>query len=514
MLGLASRRRLGKRLTVAVAAALVPAVGDAAPAKVLRKRDDENEKDDDKKTTNESIDLGFKFTSADLGLVRSTSTGAPPTPTARKGDLPVVGEEVKPDGPAPSSSASSAPRSSSTSPPTPTSTSGSPEFGAVTSTSASTSASTKPESTGPSQTSASSIVALPDTTDAPLPTVSPQVGESKDHVKMEIGIAFGVIGAFLILAVGAFFWLKKRRANGGSSGSGGNIRGTEMMMRGSIEPRGGLPQYESRTQGEDWPTAPDPVVLDDGTIRRMSEALTEEDIERFASLQRKYTITRDADIPIRKPQQVRRASISSYVTMTVAGGLPNISNSGFDDSFLASIEKKGDPFADSFSPGSSLPPAPQPLRFPVKPTIQQPSRIRAMHKYNASDETLELTDPRISPGGRLHITNHSHQDSVITLAASPPKSKKKMAALKPLNVPLPPMPPQPWDMSHPSPAYSEVPARHRTVKSWVRNEADIRQRYDYDDLDSPAYAKSVATLYNRYSINSGMDTRRTEYEYY
>ncbi|KAK6533461.1 hypothetical protein TWF694_002400 [Orbilia ellipsospora] len=578
MFGLALRRRVRRKLEAATIFAIIPIHVVAAPTRIILRRgggyrgEEEEEEEEEEEVEEErevidpydrqmmnaaaaddnstgtdadgptysSHDLGFEFTSVDLGLVKSSPTvaasqsvkTAAASSQSAVGSGPIFGS-VKPLPPprasSPAASSSVVPSSSRTPQPT-----GGPAFGAAPTSQGPPSPSSKINTISvPSSVPSSSpsfdapppppATALPDLDADASPTSQPnilpittgQVGESQHHVRMEIGIAGGVIGAFLIISIIIFFWMKKRRSGKGSS-SGGSNEGTE--MRGPIEPRGPA-QYESRTTADDWGVVqvPDPVVLDNDAVKRLSEALTEEDIERFASIQRKYTITRDVDIPVKRPPlATRRTSLSSYVTMTVAGnGLPNISNSGFDDSFLESIEK-GDPFADPFSPSAfSIPPAPLPLKFPVKP-LQPQSRIRAMHKYNASDETLELTDPRISPGGRLHITNRSRQDSVPSLPPSPPR-KNKMRNLTNTPASLEFRPPQyPWmDQDPASPVDSEGPARHRGVKSWVQHEADIRERYaTVDEVTSPMYAKSEMDLYNRFSISSGMDTRRTEYEYY
>ncbi|KAF3928900.1 hypothetical protein AA313_de0201309 [Arthrobotrys entomopaga] len=571
MFGMALRRRVRRKLEAATVFAIIPIRVDAAPARrMLRRRNHEEEEqelevedpydrqmmnaaaaaaaapDDSNRTgtdadgpTYSSYDLGFEFTSVDLGLVKSSptvaasasaKTAAASSQSAAAG-TPLFGS-IKPL-PLPKSSSPAAASSAAASTSRTSQSIGGPAFGSAPTSSShgepqassqiSTISTTSATSSVPSSSSKPPLAtALPDldlnATTTPGATVvatpTGQVDESQGHVRMEIGIAGGVIGAFLIISIIIFCWMKKRRS--GKGPLGGSNEGTE--MRGPIEPRGPA-QYESRTTADDWGVVqvPDPVVLDNDAVKRLSEALTEEDIERFASIQRKYTITRDVDIPVKRPTlATRRTSLSSYVTMTVAGnGLPNISNSGFDDSFLETIEK-GDPFADPFSPSVfSIPPAPLPLKFPVKP-LQPQSRIRAMHKYNASDETLELTDPRISPGGRLHITNRSRQDSVPSLPPSPPR-KNKMRNLTNAPASLEFRPPQyPWMNEDPiSPVDSEGPARHRGVKSWVQHEADIRERYaTVDEVTSPMYAKSEMELYNRFSISSGMDTRRTEYEYY
>ncbi|KAK6508278.1 hypothetical protein TWF506_010374 [Arthrobotrys conoides] len=540
-----------------VVLAMVPVIVNAAPAATaIRRRDDDDDDDDDKddkdddddddddkkdkkdKDTFASIDLGFSFTTIDEAKpIEPTSTSPPPRQTQPLDEGPQFGS-VKP----------SPERTSPAPSPRPTT---GPQFGAVpgdndnerepeTTSSrrktTTTAASIEPEITEPSRTSPGDNTALPGATDGARASATPQVGESADHIRMEIGIGLGVLGFFLILSVVIFLWLKRRRRGSGSMWgtvkSLGRSRRNE--DRGPIEPN--MSQtYESRAMGDrnEWPTVPDATILSHGDVKRLSESMS--DIESFTSLRRKYTISRSVDIPVAKPPppppppRGRNGSASSYVTMTVAGHLPHISSSGFDDSFLENIDEHPshtfrDPFADPYSPStSSMPPAPPPLRFPVKTVAPiQTGRFRAMHKYNASDETLELTDPRIlSPGGRLVITNRSREDSVPSLPPSPPR-KRGMMRNSGHVIPLPlrvnrEQPPRfPWNNRESGLSVdSEAPARHRGVKSWVNHEVEIRERYpSIEEVDSPRYAQSEATLYNRYSINSGMDTRRTEYEYY
>ncbi|KAK6350135.1 hypothetical protein TWF696_006381 [Orbilia brochopaga] len=372
------------------------------------------------------------------------------------------------------------------------------------------------------------MTALPEVSNPVQPTAVP-VGNSSSHVRMEIGVACGVVGAFLIIGAAIFFRMKRRR--GGKSvwsvvskpfGRPGN--------RHSIEPSAARnPDYESRTTLDMWPPAvPDPVMLGAGDIKRISDSPS--DLERFATIKRKYTISRSIDMPRQAPPPemptTRRDSASSYTTMTA---LPHISNSGFDDGFLEGIEKT-DPFADPYSPSTASIPAPLPLRIPVKAATNANlapgfNPHRSVHKYRGSDETLELTDPRVSFGGRLVITNRTRQDSVPSIPPSPPQRKLSRNLIPaPLKITRPGQAPTqlPWNGnkaarrgSGQSVAESEGPARHRNVKSWVKHEADIRERYyKLDEVETPMYAKSEATLYNRLSLNSGMDTRRTEYEYY
>ncbi|KAK6348962.1 hypothetical protein TWF730_009723 [Orbilia blumenaviensis] len=547
-----------------VVLAMVPVMVNAAPAaNDIRRRDDEDDGDDDDKDDKDdddddddddekdkftSIDLGFDFTSV---APKPTGTIPPAQPTRPVDGGPQFGS-VKP--PPETTSRSAAP-------PRPTT---GPQFGAVpgdddkkddkdddkdddddkttssssrritSSTSSATTTSRDIATTVPSTTSSGSNTALPGGTDAATASPTPQVGESADHIRMEIGIGLGVLGFFLILSVAIFLWLKRRRRGDGSMWGAIKDLGRRRTNedRGPIEPTMSH-TYESRAMGDrdEWPVAPDAAVLSHGDVKRLSESMS--DIERFTSLRRKYTISRSVDIPVDKPMPEtpgRRGSNSSYVTMTVAGHLPHprISGSGFGDSFLEDIEERQsptftDPFVDPYSPtSSSMPPVPPPLRFPVKPLAPiQTGRVKAMHKYSASDESLELTDPRIlSPGGRLVITNRSREDSVPSLPPSPPRKRgmRKSSHIipLPLRVNRDQLPKQLWNNRESGLSVdSEGPARHRGVKSWVSHEVEVRERYPaIEEVDSPLYARSEATLYNRYSINSGMDTRRTEYEYY
>ncbi|RVD86496.1 uncharacterized protein DFL_004769 [Arthrobotrys flagrans] len=542
-----------------VVLAMVPVIVNAAPAATaIRRRDDDDDDDDDDNDDDDkddkdddddddddkkdrkdgdkftSIDLGFSFTTVEVPTPIEPTSAPPPRQTRSVDEGPQFGSVE----PLPGSTATSPPSAKPTT---------SPQFGAVPgederettsssgrkTTSTATTKSVEAERTEPSSTSSGISTALPGAADGDNASPTPQVGESAGHIRMEIGIGLGVLGFFLILSVAIFLWLKRRRRGNGSMwGTVKSIgRRRRNEGRGPIEPNMSH-TYESRAMGDrdEWPAVPDAAILSNNDVKRLSECMS--DIERFTSLRRKYTISRSIDIPVDKPvppaPRGRMGSTSSYVTMTVAGHLPQISSSGFDDSFLENIDEHQDhtfrdPFADPYSPTtSSLPPAPPPLRFPVKPTAPiQTGRIRAMHKYNASDESLELTDPRIlSPGGRLVITNRSREDSVPSLPPSPPR-KKGMMRTSGHAIPLPlrvnrEQPPRfPWNNRESGLSVnSEGPARHRGVKSWVNHEVEIRERYPtIEEVDSPRYAQSEATLYNRYSINSGMDTRRTEYEY-
>ncbi|TGJ65503.1 hypothetical protein EYR41_009466 [Orbilia oligospora] len=536
-----------------VVLAMVPVIVNAAPAATaIRRRDDDDDDDDedddnddddddddDKKDRKEkftSIDLGFSFTTIEEAKPIEPTSAPPPRQTRPPIEEGPQFGSVKPSPEVTTSSPSARPTTG-------------PQFGAVPGeddnererettssrrrTTTATTTSTEPETTEPSNTSPGINTALPGETNGANASPTPQVGESADHIRMEIGIGLGVLGFFLILSVAIFLWLKRRRRGNGSMwGAVKSIgRSRRNEDRGPIEPN--MSQtYESRAIGDrnEWPAVPDAAILSYGDVKRLSESMSD---ESFTSLRRKYTISRSVDIPVAKPSppppRGRTSSTSSYVTMTVAGHLPHISSSGFDDSFLENIDEHPnhtfrDPFADPYSPTtSSMPPAPPPLRFPVKPIAPiQTGRVRAMHKYNASDETLELTDPRIlSPGGRLVITNRSREDSVPSLPPSPPR-KRGMIRNSGHVIPLPlrvnrDQPPRfPWNNRESGLSVnSEAPARHRGVKSWVNHEVEIRERYpSIEEVDSPRYAQSEATLYNRFSINSGMDTRRTEYEYY
>ncbi|KAJ6261941.1 hypothetical protein Dda_2740 [Drechslerella dactyloides] len=372
--------------------------------------------------------------------------------------------------------------------------------------------------------------ALPEVSGRPNPSAVPVTGNSDSHVRMEIGIACGVVGAFLVIGIAMIFYLKRRRRASSVWSVVRSPFGGNAGNRRSIEPRS-IPhaEYESRTTVDVWPpTMPDAVMLGANDIKRISDSPS--DLERFATIKRKYTISRSIDMPREMPPPettaTRRDSVSSYTTMTM---LPNISNSGFSEGFLEGIEKN-DPFADPYSPSTASIPAPLPLRIPQKasanpglaPAFQMQ---RSSHKYRGSDETLELTDPRVSFGGRLVITNRTRQDSVPSIPPSPPQRKLSRTLVPaPLRIVRPGQPPAQMQQNNKnaarrgsgmSVAESEGPARHRNVKSWVNHEADIRERYyTLDEVETPLYAKSEATLYNRLSLNSGMDTRRTEYEYY
>ncbi|KAF3908471.1 hypothetical protein ABW21_db0203893 [Orbilia brochopaga] len=349
------------------------------------------------------------------------------------------------------------------------------------------------------------MTALPEVT-APVKPSPVPVGNSSDHTRMEIGVACGVVGAFILIGIAIFYYMKRRRSVVGSVWTfvGGPFG--RAGTRSSIEPSSrGHPEYESRTNVDAWPPKfPDPVMMGVGDNKRISNiSESPSDIERFATIKRKYTISRSIELPRQVPPSElpasRRDSASSYTTMTV---LPQITGSGFDDGFLNSIERT-DPFADPYSPSTASIPAPLPLRIPVKPSTNgnlapgfQPHR--SVHKYRGSDETLELTDPR-----RKLSRNLIPAPLRIVRPGQPPAQATRNdsnAARR---------------ESGYSESESEGPARHRGVKSWVKHEANIRERYyALDEVETPLYAKSEATLYNRLSLNSGMDTRRTEYEYY
>ncbi|KAK6512176.1 hypothetical protein TWF481_001067 [Arthrobotrys musiformis] len=559
---------INRRKVVAVLA-MVPVMVNAAPAatEILR-RDDDDDKDDkdkddkddedddddddkkDKKEKFTSIDLGFSFTTIEAPEQAEPTAVEPPRQT----------KPVEEEGPQFGSVKPSPEKTSATPTPTPTSapavkpTTG-PQFGAVpgedekeekeTTTSSSrktatpTTTSMEVETPAPPiatpTTSPGSNTALPGAAGGANPSPTPQVGESADHIRMEIGIGLGVLGFFLIMALAIFLWLKRRRRGNGSMWDTVKDLGRRRRHEdGPIEPPNMSHTYESRAIGDhdDWLAVPDAQMLNQNDVKRLSENMA--DIERFASIRRKYTISRSVDIPpVPMTPGGKRGSNSSYVTMTVAGHLPYISSSGFDDSFLEGIDEHQahnqtsftNPFADPYSPGaaSSVPTMPPPLRFPIKPIAPiKTGRVRAMHKYNASDETLELADPRVLSPTRLIITNRSREDSVPSLPPSPPKKRGMMSRKSSHVIPLPlrinrDQPPRfPWAGRESGLSVdSEGPARHRGVKSWVNHEAEVRERYPaIEELDSPQYAQSEATLYNRYSINSGMDTRRTEYEYY
>ncbi|EWC48548.1 hypothetical protein DRE_01770 [Drechslerella stenobrocha 248] len=346
-------------------------------------------------------------------------------------------------------------------------------------------------------TSASpSDTALPGAADpAPEPAPTQLTGNSNSHVKMEIGIACGVIGAFLIISVAIFFYMRRRRGSRSAWSTIKNPFGgpSNNMPRSVIEEPGIRHAYESRTNIDYWPSIPDPVMLGANDIKRLSDAISESssDIERLASIKRKYTISRSIDMPREMPPPVpgvqRSNSDSSYTTMSV---LPDIPSSAFDDSFLESIERP-DPFADPYSPTTASIPAPLPLRIPQKATIA-----------STADSVTSMISPQSPPKGK--------------------KGPRDLMAPAPLRITRPPQNQIPWTEgtagrrdSDASIVDSEGPARHRNVKSWVSHEADIRDRYPVmDEVRTPLYVRNQESLYNRLSINSGLDTRRTEYEYY
>jgi len=186
---------------------------------------------------------------------------------------------------------------------------------------------------------------------------------------------------------------------------------------------------------------------------------------------------------------------------------------------FSDINEHRDPFAD---PKTTVPEilAPEPLRFTVRNGVLQNNGL--LKTPTTDDETFTLTDPRLGESRRLTVANRSNRDSLPSPALPPvpplyvkrPQESTPVAQGSRFSWSTKAATPSTIGRASTTSSTSSTSLpQFKTVSSWARHQTKRLHRHpEEDNVDSPKYAKTEKN-YDRTSLNSGMDTRRTEYDY-